>query len=78
MDQLTLKHFDEAIAAVESPTKDPQLNELCRSLALVIATLRTGYVGVLNELQTMYESAAEHNVDISREAIIRLVEQLRS
>lgn len=78
MDRLTLKHFDDAIAAVASPTADPQLNELCRSLAVVLTTLRTGYVSVLNELQTMYESAAEHNVDISREAIIRLVEQLRS
>ena len=73
---LTLNHFDTAIETITKPTKDPQVNDLCNKVGQILTVMRSGYVDLLKELLTMYETAAEHNVDIGREAILDLVERL--
>ena len=73
---LTLGKFDDAIEVVTRKTDEPHIDNLCTQLGEVLAHLRGGYGQIINELIAMYESAAEHNVDVSRQALLDLAQRM--
>ena len=75
---LTLKDFDEAIELIEEVTGNKQLNILTEQIGLIFRTFRSRQTTLINELLEMYDSASEHNVDVSRQAIFQLVQRLAS
>lgn len=74
---LTLKHFDDSIAQIRRPTGDPSLDRITGLIADVVDSFRDGHSQLIEELLTMYQSAAEHNVDVSRRAIYDLAMRLK-
>ena len=75
---LTLGDFDDAIELIEEATTHEGLNEFCALIGTVLRRFRTNQLHVVHELLTMYDSASEHNVDVSRRAVFQLAQRLAS
>ena len=73
---MQLKDFDELIEALQGPSGDIQTDKLVHLIITSIQLMRSQHQNLINELLTMYTSASEHNVDISRDAILRLIREL--
>ena len=73
---LTLKELDEVIAVIQKPTDIEALDILLTSIALLITALKKHQQNVIAELLEMYNSASEHNIDVSREAVYQLAMKL--
>ena len=73
---LTLEHYDRAIEVLRKPVKDPVVNEMFESVVVMVETFKQNQINIARELLTMYESASEHNIDVSRVAIFELAKRL--
>jgi hypothetical protein len=73
---VNLKTFDQAIRDFRKPLGHPDLDEITVMLAEAVQIFRDSHREVITELLTMYESASEHNVDISRKAIYDLAQRM--
>ena len=73
---MSIKKFNEAIETIRAPTGHSDVDEMLNVIAHIVEHLRNDYLLVFNELMTMYTSAAEHNVDVSRDAIYDLAKRM--
>lgn len=68
--------YDQVIGVVRLPTDSADLDRLCDQFAQTLTLLREEYVQIAQELLAMYESAAEHNLDVSRQAVYNLAQRM--
>ena len=71
---LTLKNYDLLIEKLTEPTGDEQVDYITARFT----AFRQNQLKIINELLHMYDSASEHNVDVSRHAIFDLAQRLTS
>ena len=76
MNLLTLQDFDVAIEIIERPTDVKELDTLTTPIGLIFRGFKQSQVNLINELLEMYDSASEHNIDVSRQAIVDLAHRL--
>jgi hypothetical protein len=77
MSYFTVKGFNKLIEETrQSFIGDEQLDSVMVKLAELLEMLRDNQAAIVSDLIAMYEAASEHNIDIDREAVFKLAEQL--
>ena len=73
---MSIKAYDQSIAKIREPVGDKDIDQILELIAQIVESLKEDYTSVFSELMTMYESASEHNVDVSRMAVYNLARRM--